>query len=125
MKENSVGWFEIYVSDVQRARSFYESVFSVKLEKLPAADPDLEMWVFPYEMAASGSGGAICKMRGLEPGHNSVIVYFSCEDCATQEKKAAASGGKVFKSKTSIGQWGFISLVTDSEGNMIGLHSRK
>ena len=29
------------------------------------------------------------------------------------------------KSKQSIGEYGFISLVHDTEGNMIGLHSQK
>jgi hypothetical protein len=35
---------------------------------------------------------------------------------------AAAAGGKVFRDKFSIGQYGF-ALVFDTEGNMIGLHS--
>ena len=39
---NPVGWFEIYVDDMERAKSFYEAVLKVKLEKLPG--PDVEMW---------------------------------------------------------------------------------
>ena len=38
---------------------------------------------------------------------------------------AAAAGGSVCKTKFSIGPYGFIALVTDTEGNMIGLHSLK
>lgn len=123
---NPVGWFEIYVQDMERARKFYESVFNVKLEKLETPDmgsQEIELWAFPMEMQTYGAGGALVKMDGFEPGQNSVLIYFSCEDCAVEEKRAAELGGRVEKSKSSIGQYGFISLVVDTEGNMIGLHN--
>ena len=44
-------------------------------------------------------------------------------DCAVEESRVAAAGGRVHKSKWSIGQYGNIALVTDTEGNMLGLHS--
>jgi predicted enzyme related to lactoylglutathione lyase len=50
-------------------------------------------------------------------------VYFSCEDCAVEAARATANGGSIFKEKMSIGEHGFIALVFDTEGNMIGLHS--
>ena len=51
------------------------------------------------------------------------LVYFSCDDCSVQERLALANGGQVFKTKFSIGPNGFISIIGDSEGNAIGLHS--
>jgi len=57
--------------------------------------------------------------------NNSTIIYFACEDCANEGKRVAASGGQIHKDKFSIGEYGFISLVVDTEGNMIGLHSLK
>lgn len=122
MEHNPVGWFEIYVDDMARAKKFYESVFQITLEKL---NSDLDMWAFPMAMNKWGAGGALIKMEGFGAGGNSVIVYFSCEDCAVEEARAGSSGGRVEKTKFSIGQYGFISLVFDSEGNMIGLHSVK
>ena len=119
---NAVGWFEIYVQDMSRAKRFYEAVFGVALQRLES--PVIEMWAFPMEREQHGSPGALVHMPGFPSGRNSVLVYFSCEDCAVQEAKAVASGGKVEKTKFSIGQYGFVSLVYDSEGNMIGLHSR-
>ena len=123
MRNNPVGWFEIYVADMARAKQFYESVFGVTLEKLPS--PEIEMWSFPMQREAHGAPGALVHMPGFPTGRNSVIVYFSCEDCAAEEGKAASSGGRIEKKKFSIGQYGFISLVYDTEGNMIGLHSTK
>jgi len=125
MKTNPVGWFEIYVQDMNRARAFYQAVFAVKLEKLPWPDP--EMWCWPMSpdcsKPVSGAPGALVHMPGCPSGGNSTLVYFSCEDCAVEESRVVPSGGQVCKSKFSIGEHGFIALVTDTEGNMIGLHS--
>jgi uncharacterized protein len=120
---NPVGWFEIYVDDMERAKAFYEAVLKVKLEKLPG--PDVEMWNFPMDNDAAGAPGSLVQMPGFPAGGNSVLIYFSCEDCANEESRVVTAGGKVEKGKFSIGEYGFISLVYDSEGNMFGLHSLK
>ena len=120
---NPVGWFEIYVDDMNRAKAFYEAVLQVKLEKLPG--PDVEMWTFPMDNDAAGSPGSLVYMPGFSAGGKSVLVYFSCEDCANEESRVVPAGGKIEKEKFSIGDYGFISLVYDTEGNMFGLHSLK
>ena len=126
MKNNPVGWFEIYVQNMPRARAFYEAVFSVTLAPLtnPSVQsvPDMEMWAFPSDMTTYGACGALVKMPGYPSGAGT-LVYFSSQDCAIEAARAAASGGKVFKDKASIGEHGFIALVNDTEGNLIGLHS--
>lgn len=121
MKNNPVGWFEIYVQDLGRAKTFYESVFQLKLEKLNT--PELEIWAFPMDTERWGAGGALVKMDGFPSGGNSVLVYFGCEDCSVEAARAVQSGGRIQREKMSIGEYGFISLVFDTEGNMIGLHS--
>lgn len=121
MLPNAVGWFEIYVDDMDRAKKFYESVFTTKLEKLNT--PEIDMWSFRGDMNVYGAPGALVKMPGVKSGGNSVLVYFSCQNCETEEKRVLAAGGKVKKSKFAIGQYGFISIAYDTEGNMFGLHS--
>ncbi len=123
MKPNPIGWFEIYVQDMARARKFYEAVFGVKLDKLPG--PDIEMWSFPMQQEAPGTGGALVYMKGFPPISGNTIVYFNCDDCAVEEARVVPAGGKIYKNKFSIGQYGFISLVHDTEGTLIGLYSRK
>ena len=120
MQGNPVRWFEIYVEDMDRAKTFYESVFQRKLEKLNT--PDIDIWAFPMEMEV-GCSGALVKMPGCTSGGSSVIVYFACEDCAVEAANIVKSGGKIHKEKMSIGEYGFIALGYDTEGNMIGLHS--
>ena len=121
MKANPVGWFEIYVQDMQRAKAFYEGVFVGELQKLES--PDVEMWAFPMHDTDIGASGALVKMDGCPSGGNSTMVYFTCADCADESKRAAGQGGQVIREKFSIGLYGFIALVKDTEGNMIGLHS--
>ncbi len=123
MRKNPAVWFEIYVQDTNRAKKFYESVFQGKLEKLN--NPGLDMWAFPMDMTGSGAGGALVKMQGVPSGGNSTLVYFGCEDCSVEESRATKSGGRIHKNKFSIGQYGFISLAIDTDGNMFGLHSMK
>jgi predicted enzyme related to lactoylglutathione lyase len=123
MKNNPVGWFEIYVEDAARAKAFYESVFKLKLDRL--SNPELEMWAFPMQMDRMGASGALVRMPGFSSGGNSTLVYFSCEDCAVEAGRVEAAGGRIQRPKLSIGEYGFIALAFDTEGNMIGLHSLK
>lgn len=123
MNRNPVGWFEIYVQDMDRAKKFYETVLGVELMILESPDPEIEMQAFPMNMEAGGASGALAKMEGCPSGGMGTLVYFSCEDCANEASRVDAAGGKVFKPKMSIGQYGFIALVNDTEGNIIGLHS--
>ncbi len=124
-KTNAVGWFEIYVSDMDRAKKFYEGVFERQTRSLWDSTEDFEMWGFDSDMSIYGASGALVRMKGMEPGRNSILIYFSCEDCSVEESRVESFGGKVEKSKFSIGEYGFISMVIDTEGNMIGLHSLK
>jgi predicted enzyme related to lactoylglutathione lyase len=122
-KYNPVGWFEIYVQDMNRAKKFYEQTFEVTLQDL--GNPGIEMWAFPMIQDAPGCTGALVKYSGKDSGGGGTIVYFPVPDCGTKATEAVKNGGKIQKEKMSIGQHGFISLVYDTEGNMIGLHSMK
>ena len=131
MKANPVGWFEIYVQDMDRAKSFYETVFQVLLEQLtPPPTPqgescegEIEMWMFPMSEQGYGAAGALIRMEGVPSGGGGTMVYFRCEDCAIEAARVAESGGSIFREKMPIGKYGFIAIVKDTEGNMIGLHS--
>jgi len=124
MKGNPIGWFEIYVEDMARARRFYETMLDTQLERLgDPADVGLEMWSFPSSMEHYGAGGTLVKADRMRAGGNSVMVYFSCEDCAQEESRVEAAGGKVERSKMSIGEYGFVTIAIDTEGNVFGLHS--
>ena len=121
--KNPVGWFEIHVADMVRACNFYEYVFKQKLTELPSGDPSIKIMAFTGDMSSHGANGALVLHPMKTPSTDGVLIYFSCDDCSVQEKRALEKGGQVFKSKFSIGPNGFISIIGDSEGNAIGLHS--
>lgn len=124
-KMNAVGWFDIYVDDLDRAVGFYEAVLGRKLEEIVDPTGDSQMMSFPAEMGAYGAGGALTKSQHARPGIGGTIIYFSVADCASEESRVEAAGGKVIRPKFSIGEFGWVSLLQDTEGNLIGLNSMK
>ncbi len=124
-KMNAVGWFDIYVAELDRAVLFYETVFACKLE--PIGDPtgETQMMSFPTDMGLYGAGGTLSKSEFGRPGAGGTVVYFSVEDCAIEEARIVKAGGKVIRPKFSIGEFGWVTLCQDSEGNIIGLSSLK
>lgn len=118
---NPVGWFEIYVQDMERAKKFYQDTLQVKLERIESTEH--EMWMFPMFHEKSGCTGALIKMDGKDSGGGGTIIYFVCDDCSVEADRAAKNGGKLEKPKFSLGQYGHIAFVIDTEGNRIGLHS--
>ncbi len=123
-QSNAVGWFEIYVADMERAKKFYQAVIQRELSDLPSTD-GAQMCAFAWEGKSGGSAGALVKSGKMGPGSGGTLVYFSCDDCAAEVARVAPAGGKVWQTKIPIGPYGFIAIVQDTEGNTIGLHSMK
>ena len=121
MNRNPVGWFELYVQDINRAKAFYENVFQTSLEPLP--NTELTMYMFPGGPEQSGAPGALIQMEGIPSRPGGTLIYFSCADCSEEAARAVEAGGRIEKEKFSIGDYGYIALVHDCEGNLIGLHS--
>ncbi|WP_313954194.1 VOC family protein [Accumulibacter sp.] len=120
---NPVGWFEIYVADMTRARAFYTAVFGRELIALPDIGEGGQMYAFPWVEGGSGAAGALVSQPMVGPGKGGTMVYFSCEDAADEALRAIEAGGRIIQPKMAIGQYGHIALVEDTEGNIIGLHS--
>ncbi len=121
MERNVVGWFEIPVKEMDRAKKFYTSVFNKKLTDMPM--PDYEMATFDMVDDGPNSGGALVKGEETAPCPSGTLVYFSCDDIQNELSRVEKNGGKIVFPKTSIGEYGFISHIIDTEGNRIGLHS--
>ncbi len=117
---NVVCWFEIPVSDMQRAKAFYERVFGIRLE-LTRMD-EYEMAMFPAKMEFSGAPGCLSKGPLAQPSSTGTLIYFNVTSIEAVLDRVRQAGGKVCLDKRSIGKYGFIAVFTDAEGNDIGLH---
>jgi len=120
---NPVGWFDINVSNLDRAKKFYETVFEIKLTDLPLEWGNQAL--FPFDQESPNISGALVEKSEFKSNGNNTVVYFATEDCVTEENRIEKAGGKIVRPKMSIGEFGFVSIFIDTEGNTIGLHSRK
>ena len=81
MTRNPVGWFEIYVREMERARRFYEAVFDIELMELAALVTDLQMQKVPMQLDAGGASGTLVKMEGCPSGPWQRTPKATCSAC--------------------------------------------
>ncbi len=119
-----VCWFEIPTTDLNRAKSFYEAVFGVKLREMNV-DND-HMFVFESSEELGVIGGAIFQAEGFNPSKDGVRIYFDGGDDLSQYlDKVESAGGNIIKPKTLIAEEiGYIADFIDTEGNLISLYSK-
>lgn len=124
---NVIGWFEVPVTDMERAIKFYETVFAFKLQRNQMGP--LDMAWFPWIEEGMGAPGSLVYFPELyKPSTEGVVVYFTAfsGDLAVELSRVEEAGGKVLKEKTLINEEiGYMGLFQDSEGNRIAIHSRK
>lgn len=118
---NPVNWFEIPVTDMERAKSFYEVVFETQLS-IQDMGPLLMAW-FPMEQGATGSTGTLVKHDQYTPSYAGTLVYFTVDSIEDTLARIQANGGKVLNPKMAIGQYGYVAHFEDSEGNRVALHA--
>jgi len=123
MDMNVVGWFEIPVTDMERAIKFYETVFEVKLDKHQVGP--FEMAWFPMVEKGPQAAGSLVKSEGYNPGPGGVLVYFTSTkgDVEDELSRVEEAGGTIIKPRYSIGEHGFAGIIQDTEGNHIAVHS--
>lgn len=123
MKHNMVVWFEIPVSDMDRAKTFYETVFKFEINIVDFGG--LLMGWFPDRGEANGARGTLIKQESYIPSQEGTLVYFGCDDLQNELDRIEAAGGTIMQSKTQISpEHGYMGVFTDTEGNRIALHSQ-
>jgi len=126
-QHNIVGWFEIPVTNMERAIRFYETLFGIKLKREKVGNVDMA-W-FPGNMESVGaSGSLVYHPESYKPSKDGTLIYFSSQygDIARELSKVKEAGGTVIQPKTLItDDIGYMAICTDSEGNRIALHSQR
>ncbi|WP_400079576.1 VOC family protein [Winogradskyella sp. R77965] len=118
-----IGWFEIPVNDMERAKKFYETVFKINIRDVDFGG--LKMGWFPDNNGAYGATGTLIKQESYIPSKEGTIVYFMSDDVQIELSRVEAAGGKIYQEKTKISEdHGCMGVFIDSEGNRVALHSK-
>lgn len=120
---NSINWFEIPVMDMQRAKHFYQTIFSIHME-----DQDMSgmpMALFPYKPGSGLVGGALVKSEMHNPNEGGIIIYLNANPSIQLVlDKIESEGATVVLQKTLISEdIGYMAFFIDTEGNKVGLHA--
>ena len=122
--KNAINWFEIPVSDYERAKKFYSTILNVEITDHHYEDKNVKYGIFPHDMENMGVGGAIMQMEGMKPSNDGSTVYLNGgDDLNVALNKVEVAGGKVVMPKMDIQENGFIAQFIDTEGNRVALHS--
>jgi len=126
-ENNAINWFEIPVTDLNRATKFYETILDIKMQ-IPKPEHGEEMAFFPRLpdtiMAMSGIvSGALVKNDRAKPSKDGTLIYLNASPSIQLViDKIETAGGKVLVPKTKIPA-GYISVFIDTEGNKVAVHA--
>ena len=118
---NAITWFEIPTTDFERATTFYETILDTRLRSFPGPEP---CNMFPT--GENGVGGCLVHRPQHKPTDNGTLIYLNVDGKLDEVVgRAQQHGGTLLVPRTAIGgNLGSYAVLTDSEGNHIGLHTR-
>lgn len=125
---NIINWFEIPVSDIDRAKVFYETILDIQMVKRGDGDDEAVFFPFNPDVVQATSGrvtGVLSKSARNTPSGNGTIIYINASPAIQPVlDKVEKAGGKIIAPKTLIPA-GFIAIISDTEGNKVGLHAEQ
>lgn len=123
--ENALNWFEIAVNDINRAKIFYETVFGIEMHSDDMMG--MKMATFITDDSSGKVSGALVLSDMHKPSADGVTIYLNGNpDLDIPLERVNGAGGKVVMPKTLVNEnIGYLAFFMDTEGNKIGLHSRK
>jgi len=121
--KNIVCWFDIPTLDFDRAVRFYSEIMGEPI--VVSEFMGQTLGVFKTDDRESVTGDIVPPGPNHKPSPNGTRIYLSCEGKLDQVVgRVEKAGGKVLQPRFAIGEAGWIAVISDTEGNTIGLHSR-
>lgn len=119
MKHTAV-WFDIPVTDMDRAVKFYSAVLQIEMQPFDAERA--KMAFFPFD--ENSVSGALVQSEMVVPSEKGTTAYLNGgDDLNAPLSRIEAAGGQVLQEKMAIGEYGFVAYFLDTEGNKVALHS--
>lgn len=121
---NAINWFEISVSDISRAKKFYETIFGISMDTQNMMGMDMAF--FPGDPGNGKVSGALVQGQMHTPSTDGVKIYLNGNpDLSSALSKVEKAGGKILMPKTKISDdIGHMAFFNDTEGNVVALHSQ-
>lgn len=116
---------ELATGDLSKAKDFYGKLFDWKLEDMPMPDGK---GTYTMINVGEGTGGGMFSMTemGMPPGiPPHWLAYVGVDDVAAATQKAKALGATIVKDVMEVGQYGFMSVITDPTGATIAMWQAK
>ena len=122
---NALNWFEISVTDLSRAKKFYEKVFDIEMPEETMMG--MEMAFFPANPGNGKVSGCLCKSPYHTPSKEGAKIYLNGNPNLSHAlSKIESAGGQISMPKTKINdEVGYMAMFTDTEGNLVALHSQQ
>lgn len=123
---NIIQWFEIPVSNMERAKNFYENILALELREMKSPN-GMEMAIFPSENNEVG-GALTFHPDFYKTGQQGALIYLNANPDLQKvlDRIEKEHFGKVLVPKREIGDGhGYMAVFADSEGNRIALISQK
>jgi len=114
MAHGDITHIDIPVDDMDRATSFYAAVLGWQIAEMEGFE-GYPMWQAPNQISG---GGFTARDQGLQTMRSYVEVG-SVEDVLA---KVTESGGTVVMGKTPISETSWYAVISDTEGNELGLY---
>ncbi|WXG46960.1 MAG: VOC family protein [Candidatus Atabeyarchaeum deiterrae] len=109
---NAIVHFEIPVTDLEKAKTFYSKLFGWKVDLMPEANYAL----FDTGTPPNGGFNKVAKI-----GTGGCMMYIHADDIEKKLKEIEKAGGKTVMKKTEIPQFGWNASFKDIFGNVLGL----
>ena len=123
MDQHPVFYFEIPVTNMNRAVTFYEDLMELKLDRQIV--DGYEMALFPFADGAPGATGALAKGDVYKPSKDGAIIYFQVRDIKSTVEKAQKLGRPILYPIKDVGEAGFVAEIEDTEGNRLALNQTR
>ncbi|NML20970.1 VOC family protein [Pseudoflavitalea sp. G-6-1-2] len=121
MTGKMLNWFELPVSDFNRAKQFYERILNIRMNTEDTGS--YRMGFFPHQNGKPA--GCITCGYGCIPDNTGTLIYLNGNpDLAPILARVEEAGGRIILPKTALGaDFGYFAHFEDTEGNKVGIHS--
>lgn len=109
---------ELNANDPAAALDFYSRLFDWKIDSVPISG--VPGGVYHMIAVGDGTGGGIMK-NPMESGPSWWLSYVLVDDLPSSTRKARELGAKIIVDNQAAGDYGWLSIIEDPQGAVLGL----